>query len=93
MFLGIPYTDSIRIPKVAVKIELDTFVSNVFDRTQHLRAIASEFGCSADLINQVYVDTVVLLAGVRDELVEAGLRASSDEIMRIDELIESQQRR
>ncbi|SRR6266581_5115189 len=63
-FLGISFSDTIRIPKTDVRLELKPFVGSDEARIQELRRVAGNFTCRM----QAYFDDMVLLTSIRDEI-------------------------
>ncbi|HEX9192129.1 MAG TPA: carboxypeptidase-like regulatory domain-containing protein [Burkholderiales bacterium] len=63
-FLGIAFSDTIRIPKTDVRLEMKPFVGSDEARMQEIERLASNFACRM----QAYFDDMVLLTSVRDEI-------------------------
>src|SRR6266702_4578681 len=73
-FLGIAFSDTIRIPKTDVRLEMKPFVGSDEARMQEIERLASNFACRM----QAYFDDMVLLTSVRDEIASSPIASQGE---------------
>ncbi len=72
--LGIPFSDTIRIPKTDVRLELKPFVGSDEGRIKEVERLASQFTCRW----QAEFDDMVLLTTIREEIAASPIANKKD---------------
>jgi len=72
--LGISFSDTIKIPKTDVRLEMKPFVGSDEARMQEIERLASNFACRM----QAYFDDMVLLTSVRDEIASSPIASQGE---------------